>query len=100
MKKTQLIGGLVFGLIIYLGYFFANYPEYENESLNVKVAIIAIDTVIFELLFSWLLGRFVNSKSVKTSSTPTNLYGETVQLEAMASYFKNKERIGGKIYLL
>ncbi len=50
MKKTQLIGGLVFGLIISLGYFFANYPEYENESLTVKGAIIAIDTVIFWII--------------------------------------------------
>lgn len=100
MKKEQLIGGLVFGLIISLGYFFANYPEYENESLVVKIAIIAVATLILGLLFGWLLGKFVNSKSVKTSSIPTNLYDETVELEAMSSYFKNKEGVGGKMYLL
>lgn len=37
MKKEQLIGGLLFGLIISLGYFFANYPVYVSRYKNIGI---------------------------------------------------------------
>ena len=87
--KNSILAGLIFGLL---------FGTFQAFSHGINSAIIS--TPISGLLFGLFIHLFVNSKAVKRQTQIETKDGESIIHSGGANHLKNREAVGGKLYLL
>jgi phosphate/sulfate permease len=103
MKKTNRFrAGLIFGIsmaIFNVGWNLVIDNNYTSEHLIKLIVSGLIGGAIAGLLFGWLIGIFLKSKIINTTSKIETESDESVLFETPANHFKGIEAVGGRLYL-
>jgi len=87
--KNSILAGIVFGLLI---------GTFQAFMYGINAAIIS--GPISGLLFGIIIHLFVNSKAVQRQTQIETKDGESIIHSGGANHLKNREGVGGKLYLL
>jgi len=87
--KNSIMSGVIFGLV---------FGTFQAFSSGIHTAIIS--GPVSGVLFGIIIHLFVNSKAVKRQTQIETKDEESILHSGGANHLKNKEAVGGKLYLL
>jgi hypothetical protein len=101
--NLKIRAGLSFGIgitifFILRGVLFNDAPNNTNEILKLVLSSL-LGGLFSGVLFGWIMGKFEDSKAVKTATKIDMDSDEKLVFQTGANHFKGIEGVGGRLYL-